>query len=90
MYHERKKHIDVRHHFIRDSVFGVVISMEKIFTKDNLANMLTKALLNECEESVRPMRGILIPQVTKNFSQGGELLCVVVVRSVLMHLGLGG
>ena len=44
VYHERTKHIDVKLHFIHDIVSGEVINMKKIFTKDNLEDMLTKAL----------------------------------------------
>ena len=37
------KHIDVRHHFIRDCVEKGLIEMQRIDTEDNLADLFTKA-----------------------------------------------
>ena len=45
MYHERTKHIDVKFHFIRDTIAEDKVSIQKIDTRDNPANMFTKPLL---------------------------------------------
>lgn len=44
MFHERTKHIDVRHHFIRDIVSKGVVDVKKVSTHDNPADMMTKAV----------------------------------------------
>lgn len=38
------KHIDVRHHFLRDNINKDVISLEFINTENQLADILTKPL----------------------------------------------
>ncbi|QRV77015.1 Retrovirus-related Pol polyprotein from transposon TNT 1-94 [Ceratobasidium sp. AG-Ba] len=43
-YRGRSKHIDIRHHFIRDCVEKRILSPLYVNTKDNLANALTKPL----------------------------------------------
>jgi len=43
-YHSRTKHIEIKHHFIRDIVDTGDISVEKIHTVENPADMLTKPL----------------------------------------------
>ena len=42
-FHSRSKHIDVKHHFIREKVEGV-INTRRVDTTDNLADVFTKAL----------------------------------------------
>ena len=44
MFHERTKHIDVKYHFVRDIISQGDISVKKIGTADNPADMLTKSL----------------------------------------------
>ncbi|KAG9450470.1 hypothetical protein H6P81_010435 [Aristolochia fimbriata] len=44
MHHERTKHIDVRFHFIKDTIAQGTVMVKKIGTEDNLADMLTKSL----------------------------------------------
>ena len=43
-YHSRTKHIEIKHHFIRDIVDTRDIIVEKIHTAENPADMLTKPL----------------------------------------------
>ena len=43
-YNARTKHVDIRHHFIRDNVPQDIIVVKYISTVDQLADMLTKAL----------------------------------------------
>lgn len=43
-YHERTKHIDVKHHFIRDIVAAGEVVIHKIHTTENPADMLTKII----------------------------------------------
>ncbi|GJR14706.1 putative ribonuclease H-like domain-containing protein [Tanacetum coccineum] len=43
VYHSKTKHIEIRHHFIRDSYEKKLIAMVKIHTDYNVADLLTKA-----------------------------------------------
>nr|GEV32486.1 putative ribonuclease H-like domain-containing protein [Tanacetum cinerariifolium] len=43
IYHSKTKHIEIRHHFIRDSYEKRLIEMLKIHTDSNVADLLTKA-----------------------------------------------
>ncbi|GJS80610.1 hypothetical protein Tco_0730491 [Tanacetum coccineum] len=45
--HSRTKHIEIRHHFLRDNVQKGHISVEKVSSVDNTADILTKPL--KCE-----------------------------------------
>ncbi|PNY11358.1 gag-pol polyprotein, partial [Trifolium pratense] len=42
--HSRTKHIDIRHHFIRDLVEDKIVTLEHVATKNQLADIFTKAL----------------------------------------------
>jgi hypothetical protein len=43
-YHNRTKHIDIRHHFVRDVIKNKEIELKWIESKDQQADILTKAL----------------------------------------------
>ncbi|GJU38608.1 putative ribonuclease H-like domain-containing protein [Tanacetum coccineum] len=43
LYHSKTKHIEIRHHFIRDAYEKKLIQVLKIHTDDNVADLLTKA-----------------------------------------------
>ena len=42
--HSRTKHIDIRHHFLRDDVAKNDVSLEGVRTEDHLADIFTKPL----------------------------------------------
>ncbi|GKB28863.1 putative ribonuclease H-like domain-containing protein [Tanacetum coccineum] len=42
VFHSKTKHIEIRHHFIRDSYEKMLIQMIKIYTDQNVADLLTK------------------------------------------------
>ncbi|GKF24058.1 hypothetical protein Tco_0076380 [Tanacetum coccineum] len=42
--HSRTKHIEIRHHFLRENVQKGNISIEKVSSKDNISDILTKPL----------------------------------------------
>ncbi|GJV07572.1 hypothetical protein Tco_1345228 [Tanacetum coccineum] len=44
VFHSKTKHIEIRHHFIRDSYEKRLIQVIKIHTDHNVADLLTKAL----------------------------------------------
>ncbi|GJU83574.1 hypothetical protein Tco_1285939 [Tanacetum coccineum] len=43
VFHQRTKHIEIRHHFIRDANEKHLVQVLKIHTDDNVADLLTKA-----------------------------------------------
>ncbi|GJT07412.1 putative ribonuclease H-like domain-containing protein [Tanacetum coccineum] len=43
VFHSKTKHIEIRHHFIRDSYEKKLIQVIKIYTDHNVADLLTKA-----------------------------------------------
>ena len=43
-FHSRTKHIGVQYHFVREVVEDGSVDLQKIHTKDNLADALTKAI----------------------------------------------
>ncbi|GJU96867.1 retrovirus-related pol polyprotein from transposon TNT 1-94 [Tanacetum coccineum] len=45
--HSRTKHIEIRHHFLRDNVQKGHISIEKVSSVDNIVDILTKPLKRE-------------------------------------------
>ena len=44
VHHSRSKHIDTRHHFIRDCIEEGLIKLEYVTTEDQLADLFTKLL----------------------------------------------
>nr|GFA41075.1 putative ribonuclease H-like domain-containing protein [Tanacetum cinerariifolium] len=45
VYHSKTKHIEIRHHFIRDCFEKKLISVDHIYTDENAADLLTKPLM---------------------------------------------
>jgi len=43
--HKRAKHIDIRHHFVREKVAAGVVKLKFVETEKQLADLLTKPLL---------------------------------------------
>ena len=57
-YHSRTKHIDIRHHFIRDSVEVGDIELQYCATNDMVADVLTKALARDKHEQHTDTLGV--------------------------------
>ena len=58
--HSRTKHIDIRHHFIRDHVTNHDVTIEFIDTKHQLADIFTKPLSEEQFDFIRRELGMLM------------------------------
>ncbi|GKD61431.1 hypothetical protein Tco_1298940 [Tanacetum coccineum] len=56
--HSRSKHIDIRHHFIREQVENRVVKLYFVETNYQLADILTKALLREWFRFLLPRLGM--------------------------------
>nr|GEV19338.1 copia protein [Tanacetum cinerariifolium] len=59
MQHSRTKHIEIRHQFLRDNVQKEHISIEKVSTVDNIADILTKPLKRESFNYLRLGLGMM-------------------------------
>ena len=57
-FHAKSKHIDVKHHFIREKVEDGVINTQRVDTRDNLADMFTKALARPTHEDLTGRLGM--------------------------------
>ncbi|GJZ68077.1 retrovirus-related pol polyprotein from transposon TNT 1-94 [Tanacetum coccineum] len=57
--HSRTKHIEIRHHFLRDNVQKGNISIEKVTSEDNFADILTKPLKRDPFNYLRPGLGMI-------------------------------
>jgi hypothetical protein len=56
--HSRTKHIDIRHHFIRDLVEHQVVSLDYVSIENQLADLFTKPLDGSRFEYLRNAIGI--------------------------------
>ncbi|GJS59607.1 retrovirus-related pol polyprotein from transposon TNT 1-94 [Tanacetum coccineum] len=57
--HSRTKHIEIRHHFLRDNVQKGHISIKKVPSVDNIADILTKPLKRESFNYLRLGLGMM-------------------------------
>ena len=57
-FHSRRKHIEVRYHWIRDVLHDRLLELEKIHTKKNASDMMTKALPRDKHELCSSMAGL--------------------------------
>ncbi|XP_057779868.1 secreted RxLR effector protein 161-like [Salvia miltiorrhiza] len=62
VHHSRCKHISIRHHFIRDHVEKKDVSVVKIHTSIQRADLLTKALLEDRFNDLCGRSGLLNPE----------------------------
>ena len=58
-FHARVKHIDVRHHFIREKVEDKTIFITRVPSRENLADIFTKPLGRTEFLQFRPLLGLL-------------------------------
>ncbi|GJU64046.1 retrovirus-related pol polyprotein from transposon TNT 1-94 [Tanacetum coccineum] len=72
--HSRSKHIDIRHHFIREQVENGVVELYFVETNYQLADILTKALPRERFEFLLPRLGMksLTPETLKRLQEGDD------------------
>ncbi|GKB82729.1 retrovirus-related pol polyprotein from transposon TNT 1-94, partial [Tanacetum coccineum] len=65
--HSRSKHIDIRHHFIREQVENGVVELYFVRTEYQLADIFTKALPRERFEFILPRLGMkcMEPEILK-------------------------
>ncbi|GJR46093.1 putative ribonuclease H-like domain-containing protein [Tanacetum coccineum] len=71
VFHSKTKHIEIRHHFIRDSYEKKLIQVIKIHTDQNVVDLLTKAFDVSRVKTVK-IKHIECPVVVSEFPQGSE------------------
>ena len=59
-FHGRTKHIELRHHFLRERVLNGDLSVIRVDTKDNVADILTKPLPRVTFKYLREKVGLMI------------------------------
>ena len=59
MQHSRTKHIEIRHHFLRDHAQKGDITLEFVSTKDQLTDIFTKPLSEEQFFYIRRKLGVI-------------------------------
>ena len=57
--HSRTKHIEIRHHFIRELVEDGILTVEFIYTDDQKADLFTKPLDSKCFELLCQNIGVI-------------------------------
>ncbi|GKC68201.1 hypothetical protein Tco_1100799 [Tanacetum coccineum] len=72
--HSRSKHIDIRHHFIREQVEKGVVELYFVTTDYQLADIFTKALSRERFEFLLPRLGMksMSPETLKRLQEFKE------------------
>ncbi|GKF23018.1 hypothetical protein Tco_0075340 [Tanacetum coccineum] len=74
MQHSRSKHIDIRHHFIKEQVENRVVEVYFVETKYQLADIFTKALPRERFELILPLLGMkqLSPETLRELQESAN------------------
>ena len=69
--HSRSKHIDIRHHFIKEQVERKIVEFYFVETKYQLADIFTKALPRERFETLLPLLGVkqMSPDTLKDLQE---------------------
>ncbi|GJW20083.1 retrovirus-related pol polyprotein from transposon TNT 1-94 [Tanacetum coccineum] len=72
--HSRSKHIDIRHHFIKEQVENRVVEVYFVETKYQLADIFTKALPRERFELLLPLLGMkqMSPETLKELQESAN------------------
>jgi hypothetical protein len=58
IHHNASKHIEVRYHFVRDCATKEMLSLEKVSTTDNVADVMTRSLSTDRFRSLRNRMGV--------------------------------
>ncbi|GJR13638.1 retrovirus-related pol polyprotein from transposon TNT 1-94 [Tanacetum coccineum] len=77
--HSRSKHIDIRHHFIKEQVERKVVELYFVETKYQLADIFTKALPRERFATLLPLLGVkqMSPETLKELQDESVSGCSI-------------
>ncbi|KAE8668465.1 Flavonol synthase/flavanone 3-hydroxylase [Hibiscus syriacus] len=87
-FHSRTKRIRVQYHFIREKVEEGMIDMQKIHTKDNIADFMTNVINVDKFTWCRSSYGLSKTEVNKEYSQEVRKVVEKLFRWLSMGLGL--
>ena len=73
-FHGRSKHIAIKYHFIRDHVSSGSVELKYCYTKEMVADMLTKGLYRDQFEKLRWMAGVREMDDQFTFKREGVLV----------------
>lgn len=73
IFHGRTKHIEVRHHFVREKIVSGEVKLEYVPTTEQLADILTKALGKTSFFRLRDQLG-LVPSEPEREQFGKKLI----------------
>ena len=59
VFHKRLKHIDIKYHYVREKIANGTLAINKVNTKDNLADILTKALPRDQHSKLAVRLGLI-------------------------------
>ncbi|GJY50999.1 putative ribonuclease H-like domain-containing protein [Tanacetum coccineum] len=79
VFHQRTKHIEIRHHFIRDANEKNLIQVLKIHTDDNVADLLTKAFDGPRFAYLVVHIGMVNPSFVVNTATGSYPSCYLLI-----------
>ena len=79
-HHTRTKHIDVYYHFIQNLVKEGTIVLRYVRSKENAADILTKALPREAHEAGMARMGLRVLEPTSHAVRGGIRLDIWVAE----------
>ncbi|GJX84236.1 putative ribonuclease H-like domain-containing protein [Tanacetum coccineum] len=79
VFHQRTKHIEIRHHFIRDANEKNLIQVLKIHTDDNVADLLTKAFDGPRFAYLSILLLVVILPAASLVSAGSSMFLLVVI-----------
>ncbi|GJW72763.1 putative ribonuclease H-like domain-containing protein [Tanacetum coccineum] len=87
VFHSKTKHIEIRHHFIRDAYEKKLIQVLKIHTDDNVADLLTKAfdVSSWCCQAKLVLPGIKVDASRKKFMLLVTVTTIVDLEFVDQH-----
>ncbi|GKA71400.1 hypothetical protein Tco_0777539 [Tanacetum coccineum] len=88
VFHSKTKHIEIRHHFIRDSYEKKLIQVIKIHTEHNVADLLTKAFdvsrLDE-RKCIIKQKWVKGQEILLNLNTYPQLLHYLILNQSLFH-----
>ena len=62
--HSKTKHIPIKYHFLREQVAQKIVKLEYVPTKEQIADIFTKALAREPFEYLRDRLGVVFVDAT--------------------------
>ena len=73
--HARTKHIDIRHHFVREAIQDGIISLQYCHTKEMVADALTKVIARTHKfQKLRGLTGVINCKLSGSVKSVNDLM----------------